>query len=77
MDIQMPIMDGLEACKIIKENHRDIPIIALTANAFDEDKQHYLSNGFDGYLPKPIVQQLLFRELLRLVKVPNELDNPM
>jgi len=71
MDIQMPIMDGLEACKIIRENHQNLPIIALTANAFDEDKQHYLANGFDGYLPKPIDQQLLFRELLRLVKVCN------
>ena len=45
MDIKMPIMDGLEATKAIKEKHPDLPIIALTANAFDSDRQLAMQAG--------------------------------
>lgn len=54
MDIKMPVMDGLEATKAIKENNPDIPIIALTANAFDSDRQLALEVGCDDFLTKPI-----------------------
>ncbi|MCG9681743.1 ATP-binding protein [Vibrio sp. Isolate23] len=55
MDIQMPIMDGLEALKQIKQDNLapDTAIIALTANTFDSDVQNYLEQGFDNVLSKP------------------------
>ena len=58
MDIQMPVMDGYEATKAIrassKEHCRTIPIVAMTANAFDEDRERALNSGMDGYVAKPI-----------------------
>ncbi|ERB66816.1 histidine kinase [Vibrio coralliilyticus OCN008] len=55
MDIQMPVMDGLEALKQIKRDNLapDTAIIALTANTFESDVQNYLEQGFDNVLPKP------------------------
>ena len=54
MDIKMPIMDGLEATAKIKAKHPDLPVVALTANAFDSDRQLALKAGCDGFLSKPI-----------------------
>ncbi|MFG6348063.1 MAG: response regulator, partial [Lachnospiraceae bacterium] len=58
MDIQMPVMNGYEATKAIRklENKElaSIPIIAMTANAFEEDKQEALRSGMNGHIPKPI-----------------------
>lgn len=56
MDIQMPKMNGIKATKIIKSmnTHKDIPIIALTANAFSEQINEYLFIGMSDYLPKPV-----------------------
>ncbi|MBQ0070693.1 MAG: response regulator [Spirochaetales bacterium] len=58
MDIQMPVMDGYEATKAIRmmedEKKRSIPILAMTANAFDEDRRNALAAGMDGHLAKPI-----------------------
>lgn len=54
MDIKMPIKDGLEATKEIKEKHPDLPIIALTANAFDSDRQLAIEAGCDDFLSKPV-----------------------
>ncbi len=54
MDIKMPIMDGLEATKAIKANHPDLPIIALTANAFDSDRVLALEAGCNDFLSKPV-----------------------
>ena len=55
MDIQMPVMDGREATRKIRtlEISKSIKIIALTANAYDEEKQEILLNGFDGFISKP------------------------
>ena len=53
MDINMPNLNGLEATKIIKDS-KQIPIIALTANALKGDKERFLNEGFDDYLSKPI-----------------------
>lgn len=54
MDIKMPVMDGLEATRNIRKVDPDIPIIILTANAFDEDKKQAFDAGCSNYLAKPL-----------------------
>ena len=54
MDIKMPIMDGLEATQKIKQVRPDLPIIALTANAFESDRAQALSAGCNDFLSKPV-----------------------
>ena len=54
MDIKMPVMDGLEATAKIKEKHPELPIIALTANAFDSDRQLAMEAGCDDFRSKPV-----------------------
>lgn len=67
MDIQMPIMNGYEAATIIRAMDdpivSSIPILAVTADAFDEDKQKALSCGMNGHLPKPIEVSELFKAM--------------
>lgn len=53
MDLQMPVMDGLEATSRIRQNHPDLPIIALTAHILSEARENYLECGFHGFLSKP------------------------
>ena len=69
MDIRMPVMDGLEATRRIRTcghpDARTIPIIALSANAFDEDSKKSLESGMNGHLSKPIEVEKLLRELER------------
>jgi len=54
MDIKMPLMDGLEATRQIKAQQPDLPIIALTANAFDTDRQQALDAGCNDFITKPV-----------------------
>ncbi len=54
MDLRMPIMDGLQATRVIKANHPDLPIIALTANAFATDREKSLEAGCDDFVAKPV-----------------------
>ncbi|MGS2720727.1 ATP-binding protein [Paraglaciecola aestuariivivens] len=54
MDIQMPNMDGMQACEIIKSLHPDLPIVALTANVMSQDIDKYQQIGFDHCLGKPV-----------------------
>ena len=71
MDIQMPNMDGYQAAKIIRNlsgNYRTIPIIAMTANAFDEDRQKALSVGMDAHLAKPVDVERLFGILRKVIR---------
>ncbi len=67
MDIQMPVMDGIEATKAIRAlsdpRLANIPIVAMTANAFEEDRQRVLSAGMNGHLGKPINVDKLFSAL--------------
>ena len=63
MDIQMPFMDGYEACKEIRKmkdtQKANIPIIAMTANAFEEDKQMAIKAGMNDHVPKPMDMRVL------------------
>jgi two-component system cell cycle response regulator DivK len=65
MDIQLPGMDGLEACAILKKSEatRDIPVIALTALAMKGDEERIRAAGCDGYIAKP----LAYREFLATI----------
>ncbi len=67
MDIKMPIMDGLEATKKIKETHPSLPIIALTANAFDSDRQMAFDAGCDEFLSKPISSDLCLKTIAKVL----------
>ncbi|WP_205748144.1 response regulator [Dyadobacter luticola] len=55
MDLRMPVMDGFEATRQIRGKDKDIQIVALTASAFEDERERALSNGFDGYLVKPFL----------------------
>ncbi|MDD2956333.1 MAG: PAS domain-containing protein, partial [Oscillospiraceae bacterium] len=67
MDIRMPLMDGLEAARRIRRLDREdiqkLPVIAMTANAFDEDIQHSREAGMNAHLAKPIDPEILYRTL--------------
>ncbi len=67
MDMRMPEMDGLEATRRIRAMDRSdakrIPILALTANAFDEDVQHSMQAGLNAHLSKPVDPDVLFETL--------------
>jgi len=71
MDMRMPEMDGLEATRLIRAMDRPdaarIPIIALTANAFDEDVQRSLQAGLNAHLSKPVQPEALFEALESLI----------
>lgn len=70
MDIQMPVMDGYEATRRIRSfgdsRISSVPIIAMTANAFNEDKEAAIESGMDGFLSKPVDMGSLVSELRRI-----------
>ena len=72
MDMQMPEMDGLEATQAIRllPNGRTVPIVAMTANAFIEDRQNCLAAGMNDHLAKPILPETLYEVLLKWLKAP-------
>ena len=67
MDIQMPVMDGYEATRRIRALDNtalsDIPILAMTANAFDEDRRVAEECGMNGFLSKPIIMDEVIKAL--------------
>lgn len=71
MDVQMPIMDGYTATREIRELdsiYASVPIIAMTANAFEEDKREALECGMDGHISKPVDISVLLRVLADILK---------
>lgn len=65
MDVQMPIMDGLEATRIIRSKGNLIPIIAMTANVFKEDQDDCMRAGMNDFVSKPIEPQHFFDTILK------------
>ncbi len=72
MDLQMPIMDGISATKIIREDNKNIPIIALTANAMKEDIDKTKEAGMNEHLTKPIDVEKLYQMLLKYISHKND-----
>ena len=68
MDIRMPVMNGLEATSLIREFNQTTPIIALTANAFDSDRENALAAGCNHFMTKPVKKRELMDLLFRYFK---------
>lgn len=66
LDISLPGMDGTEVLRQIRADAtlRDLPVIALTANAMTGDREKYIAAGFDDYVAKPIVEEALLLEAI-------------
>lgn len=63
MDLKMPVINGYEATKIIKEKRSELPIVAQTAYTATEDYHKCMSAGFDDYIPKPIERELFLHKI--------------
>lgn len=72
MDIQMPVMNGYEAAKQIRSlKNREtasVPIVAMTANAFEEDREKSYEAGMNGYLAKPVSAEALINTIDKIMK---------
>ena len=72
MDIMMPVMNGYEATKMIRsldrEDAKEVPIIAMTANAFTEDRLRAKEAGMDEHVAKPVDVELLIKVIHKLMK---------
>ena len=75
MDIQMPVINGFEAVKKLREDGSNMTIVALTANSMEGDEQKCIDSGFDGYLSKPINKDKLISVLDMYLMVDNSVDN--
>jgi len=72
MDVMMPVLDGLEATRRLREQEAaqgmpPIPVIAMTANAMEGDREHCLDTGMDGYIAKPIHTETMRAEIIRVL----------
>jgi CheY-like chemotaxis protein len=71
MDMQMPIIDGVEATEAIrareKQSGKHLPIVAMTASAFDEDRRRCEQAGMDGYVAKPLTAKMIETEIARVM----------
>ena len=72
MDMHMPVMDGIEATRKIRQLPKggELPILAMTANAFTEDKRLCLDAGMNDFLTKPVVPEVLYAKILHYLKRP-------
>jgi len=74
MDLQMPVMGGLEATKKLRQAGYERPIVALTANAMKSDHDMCISAGCDGFLTKPINREKLFHTIYKYLEIVSEVD---
>ncbi|MCD4772381.1 MAG: tetratricopeptide repeat protein [Bacteroidales bacterium] len=74
MDIRMPVMDGIEATKILKENKKTnkIPVLALSASVLKNEEETIMKAGFDGFIVKPTQIAVIFKELIRFLDYSNK-----
>lgn len=72
MDIQMPVMGGIEATKILRQSDYTNPIVALTANAMKSDYDMCIEAGCDGFLTKPINKDKLFKTIYKYLEIDDE-----
>jgi len=71
MDIELPGMDGVDATKIIKRRHKNLPILALTSYAMKGDRERFLAAGFDDYIAKPIDVNSFIVKINKLMHINN------
>ena len=73
LDIQMPDMDGIEVMRVIRQEELQsgghLPVIAVTARSLKQERELILSEGFDGYISKPVTSSLLFTEMKRHLRL--------
>ncbi|PRR82065.1 ATP-binding protein [Clostridium vincentii] len=81
MDVQMPIMDGYKATEILRETYSrlELPIISMTANALNGDRERSIKSGMNDYISKPINPDILFRTLVKWLPdtSPKVIENPL
>ena len=72
MDMQMPNLNGLDATKAIRAGslNVDTPILAMTANAFEEDRQNCFDAGMNDFVAKPVIPEALYETILRWLSRP-------
>ena len=70
MDMQMPVLDGLDATRLIRQlpGYQATPILAMTANAFAENKDQCFAAGVDDFIAKPVTSKVLYETLLKWLK---------
>ena len=76
MDMQMPVMDGLEATRRIHARKPGLPVVAMTANAFEEDRQRCLEAGMVDFVTKPITPEVLFKKIADWLQHPSTNPGP-
>jgi CheY-like chemotaxis protein len=78
MDVQMPRLNGLDATRLIRATPKGkkVPIIAMTANAFGDNKARCLDAGMSDFIPKPVDPKALFETLLQWMPVPGDPPGP-
>jgi CheY-like chemotaxis protein len=78
MDMQIPEMNALEATRAIRAEslNRETPILAMTANDLDEDRDACLAAGMNGHISKPVLPEVLYRTLLAWLEKPVHLSEP-
>ncbi|MDW8333885.1 MAG: response regulator, partial [Bacteroidia bacterium] len=71
MDVRMPVMDGLQATQILRDDEwgKGVKIVAVTASAFEQDREEFLARGMDGYMSKPYKAHALLEEIGRLLNL--------
>jgi PAS domain S-box-containing protein len=74
MDMQMPVLDGLDATRQIRQlsEREATPILAMTANAFDENKDQCFAAGMDDFIAKPVIPEVLYETLLKWLENPSQ-----